>query len=121
MNYSDVSFFFLLSNLALLCYVAVSGSHMETTARILLASLVLVFALIVLARVFHLHLPKCCVCPKHLLQRVMKVNFIGEAELCIDTPTPEQFFCCFFYIRYDLQYAKVPVNTFKISQLIRSL
>ena len=85
-------FFFWLSNLALLCYVAVSGSHMETTARILLASPVLVFALIILAKVFRLHLPKCCACSKHLLQKVMKAKFMGEAEQSSanDTPTAGQ-------------------------------
>ena len=68
---------FLLSNLALLCYVAISGSHMETTARC--------YLLIIVARVFCLHLSNAHALSMHVLKKLMKAKFMhgwSRADLC---------------------------------------
>ena len=74
---------FLLSNLALLCYVY----YLYLRFQFLPLSCLPEYFI-------YIQMPKCRACSKHLLQKVMKANFMGEADLkqssANDTPTAGQ-------------------------------
>ena len=91
MNYLDI---FLLSNIALLCFIVLSGSTMLLPTRILLATPIIAFILIMVIRVFRYairHLSKCT-CIKFILQKLLALRtatYIAKVEQnsTIDTPT----------------------------------
>ena len=91
MNFLDI---FLLSNIALLCFIVLSGLTMLLPTRILLATPIIAFILIMVIRVFRYairHLSKCT-CIKFILQKLLALRTATytakvEQNSTIDTPT----------------------------------
>ena len=89
MNYLDI---ILLSNLALLCFIVLSGSSMLPPTRILLATPIVAFILIMVIRVFRYairHLSKS-ICTKFILQKLFALwtsTFTAKVEQNSTTDT----------------------------------
>ena len=94
MNYLDI---LLLSNIALLCFIVLSGSSMLLPTRILVAAPIVAFILIMVIRVFRYairHLSKC-ICTKFILQKLLalrtaKYTAKVEQNTTTDTQTAAQ-------------------------------